>query len=61
MENMMQRMNQLKNFMMNFNGNAKEQTMRAIQEAGIPQKDLNAIQQQASAMYEMGQKMGFIK
>ena len=61
MENMIQKMNQLKSFMQTFNGNAQEQAMNVIKQAGIPQKDLNDIQQQASAMYEMGQRMGFIR
>lgn len=52
---------QLISFMNNYKGNPKEDAMKAIQNAGLNQQQLNELQNQANALYAMGRQMGFIK
>lgn len=59
MQNPMQMMQQLSSFMNGYRGNAKDEAMKLIQ--GLNQQQLNDLQNQANAIYAMGQRMGMFK
>lgn len=54
-------MQQLSNFMNGFKGNPREQAMQRIQQLGMSQTELNALQQKANEIYGMAQQMGLIR
>ena len=56
-----QMMQQLSRFMNGFKGNPREQAMQRIQQLGMSQTELNAIQQKANEIYGMAQQMGLIR
>lgn len=61
MNSPLQTINELKNFMGNYRGNAQQQATQLIQESGMNQKDLNELQRQANELYTAFQNMGLLK
>ena len=61
MQNPMQMMQQLKQYINNYQGNAEQEARQKIANAGLNQKQLNELQSTATMIYNMGKQMGFIK
>lgn len=61
MNNPMQTINELKNFMGNYKGNAQQEATRIIQQSGMNQAQLNDLQKKANELYSTFQTMGLIK
>lgn len=61
MQNPMQMMQQLKQFMNGFSGNPQEEAMKRIQQANLSQRELNELQSTANEVYAFAQKLGIIK
>lgn len=60
-QNPIQMMQQLKQYMSNYKGNPEQEARQMIANAGLNQKELNALQSTANMLYGMGKQMGFIK
>ena len=61
MNNPMQTINDLKNFMNNYRGNAQQQATQAIRDSGMNQQELNELQRKANELYNQFQNMGLIQ
>lgn len=62
MNNPMEIISELKQFMNNYQGNnAKDEFMQIIQQKGLNQNQLNDLQNQANYIYQVGQMMGLFK
>lgn len=62
MNNPMEIISELRQFMNNYQGNnAKEEFMQIIQQKGFNQNQLNDLQNQASYIYQVGQMMGLFR
>lgn len=61
MQNPMQMMSQLNDFMNGFQGDPKRQAMQLIQQSNMNQRQLNKLQTTANNMYAMAKKVGIIR
>lgn len=59
--NPIQTINELKQFMSNYQGNAQQQVTQIINQSGMNQNQLNELQRQANELYNEFRNMGLIK
>lgn len=61
MQNPMETMQQLSNFMSGYKGNPEQEAREKIRNSGLTQQELNQLQSRANYIYGMARMFGLIK